>query len=198
MLMRRCVLILMYLSVISSFLFKYSRIVRNNYALSGVRQLSKHAEKGSSDVDSSDGVRINKCITGMSRRAADKCIDEGRVTINGRVATPGSRVTKGAVVLVDGIRQNWAKLEDAKASKPNQVSKELIYLKYWKPIGVTCTADISDRSNIISAGGFDSFSQRLFTVGRLDKDSTGLVLLTSDGRVNVAMLNHANNVEKVC
>jgi 23S rRNA pseudouridine2604 synthase len=54
-----------------------------------------------------------------------------------------------------------------------------MYLKYWKPEGVTCTSDLSDRNNIISFGKFNTLSQRVFTVGRLDKESTGLILLTS-------------------
>jgi len=62
-----------------------------------------------------------------------------------------------------------------------------VYLKYWKPKGVTCTADKTVKNNIIKTGGFDLFPQRLFTVGRLDKDSTGLIILTSDGRVNNAV-----------
>jgi pseudouridine synthase len=65
-------------------------------------------------------------------------------------------------------------------------------------VGVTCTSDPSDKTNIIKAGGFDLFPQRLFTVGRLDKDSTGLILLTSDGRVNNALLSPSVRKEKVC
>ena len=72
-----------------------------------------------------------------------------------------------------------------------------VYLKYWKPRGVTSTSDPSDPTNIIKAGAFNMFPQRLFTVGRLDKDSTGLILLTSDGRVNNAMLRPSLKKEKV-
>lgn len=71
-----------------------------------------------------------------------------------------------------------------------------VYVKYWKPRGVTCTSDKKDESNIINAGGFNLFPQRMFTVGRLDKDSTGLILLTSDGRVNNAILNPSTKKEK--
>ena len=67
-------------------------------------------------------------------------------------------------------------------------NRRLVYLKYWKPRGVTSTSDRNIPSNIIAAGRFELFPQRLFTVGRLDKDSTGLILLTSDGRVNNALL----------
>ena len=69
----------------------------------------------------------------------------------------------------------------ARAAEASVVLEErkFIYVKYWKPVGVTCTSDPSDPSNVIAAGGFQLFPQRLFTVGRLDKDSTGLLLLTS-------------------
>lgn len=76
-------------------------------------------------------------------------------------------------------------------------NREFVYLKYWKPAGVTCTSDTRDPTNIITAGRFDLFPQRLFTVGRLDKASTGLILLTSDGRVNNAILNPYTKREKV-
>lgn len=68
-------------------------------------------------------------------------------------------------------------------------NRKLVYLKYWKPRGVTSTSDRNIPSNIIAAGRFELFPQRLFTVGRLDKDSTGLILLTSDGRLNNALLD---------
>jgi pseudouridine synthase len=70
-------------------------------------------------------------------------------------------------------------------------------VRYWKPKGVTCTNNQRDPTNIIAAGRFDLFPQRIFSVGRLDKDSTGLILLTSDGRVNNAILNPRTKNEKV-
>lgn len=84
-------------------------------------------------------------------------------------------------------------VEPAKALE----NRNFIYLKYWKPEGVTCTSDLRDATNIITAGKFNLFPQRLFTVGRLDKASTGLILLTSDGRVNNAMLSPYTKREKV-
>ena len=95
--------------------------------------------------------------------------------------------------------QHWEEAAEAKKEAPSAAleNRSFIYVKYWKPVGVTCTSDPSDKTNIIKAGQFDLFPQRLFTVGRLDKDSTGLILLTSDGRVNQAMLSPATKREKV-
>lgn len=95
--------------------------------------------------------------------------------------------------------QHWEGVAEAKKVAPSLTleDRSFIYLKYWKPRGVTCTSDMSDKTNIIKAGQFDLFPQRVFTIGRLDKDSTGLILLTSDGRVNQALLSPSTKKEKV-
>lgn len=90
--------------------------------------------------ESSDGIRINKCLLGLSRRAADDAISEGRVTINGKVVTQaGIRVSKGNVVQLDGKVQHWQSFNSAKSIAPAKVLEErqFVYLKYWKPVGVT-------------------------------------------------------------
>ena len=115
-----------------------------------------------------DGVRLNKFIAEAgvaSRRAADRLIEEGRVTINGRAAVLGDRVTDGDKVCVNGkpIRRDDA---------------GTVILAFNKPRGLTCTADPGDRDNVID---FINYPRRIFTVGRLDKDSEGLLLLTNDG-----------------
>ena len=146
------------------------------------------------------GVRLNKCLQGLSRRAADAAIEEGRVSVNGAVVTSaGLRVGSKDSVKLDGKTQNWRELQGWREEMPSAVLEErnFVYVKYWKPVGVTCTSDPSDPSNIIAAGRFDLFPQRLVTVGRLDKDSTGLILLSSDGRVNNALLRRTMNKEKV-
>ena len=104
---------------------------------------------------------------------------------------------KPAIVRYKGRIQQWEEKAEGKLSLPSQrhEQRKFIYVKYWKPRGVTCTSDPSDPTNVISAGKFGLFPQRLFSVGRLDKDSTGLLLLTSDGRVNQAMLG-ANKYDK--
>ena len=115
-----------------------------------------------------DGVRLNKFIAEAgvaSRRAADRIIEEGRVTLNGETAVLGDRVQPGDRVCVDG--------------KP--ISKDTggtVILAFNKPRGLTCTADHGDKDNVID---FINYPRRIFTIGRLDKDSEGLLLLTNDG-----------------
>ena len=115
-----------------------------------------------------DGVRLNKFIAEAgvaSRRAADRLIEEGRVTLNGKPAVLGDRVSPGDRVCVDG--------------KP--ISKDTggtVILVFNKPRGLTCTADPGDKDNVID---YINYPRRIFTIGRLDKDSEGLLLLTNDG-----------------
>ena len=139
------------------------------------------------------GTRLNKLLN-LSRRSADVAIREGRVTVNGVIADGRTPVQSGSEVRLDGILQRWQKQEEAK--KMACTSPEFVYLKYWKPLGVTCTSDAKDRTNIISKGGFDKLSQHVHSVGRLDKYSTGLILLTSDGRASETLLRPANRKEK--
>jgi len=129
-----------------------------------------------------DSKSLNKFIaeTGFcSRRQADNYIEEGRVTINGVVAKKGNRVMPCDEVLLD--------------SKPLVKKPELLYLVLNKPPGVTCTTDLRDPDNIIS---FLNFSERIFPVGRLDKMSEGLILLTNDGDIVNKILRSRNEHEK--
>jgi 23S rRNA pseudouridine2604 synthase len=129
-----------------------------------------------------DSVSLNKYIsdTGFcSRRDADNYIAMGRVTINDNVAVPGNRVGAGDVVEVDG--------------EPLGKRKNTIYIAYNKPKGVTSTTDTKDKTNIIDAIGHQ---QRIFPVGRLDKDSEGLIFLTNDGNIVNKILRAGNEHEK--
>lgn len=125
---------------------------------------------------------LNKYIseTGVcSRREADRRIEAGRVKINGQVARKGNRVEANDVVLMD--------------DKPLKSKPKSIYLAYHKPVGVTCTTDRKDKTNILDA---INYPKRIFPIGRLDKDSEGLIFLTNDGDIVNKILRAGNNHEK--
>ncbi len=128
------------------------------------------------------GVRINKYIASSgfcSRRQADELVEAGKVTVDGVVAVNGTVVEEGNVVKVDG-REILP--EDNK-----------IYIALHKPLGITCTTDLRDPSNIIDYLGMDD---RIFPIGRLDKNSSGLILLTNDGDIVNKLLRAENGHEK--
>ena len=114
-------------------------------------------------------MRINKFFTEQglcSRREADRLIAEGRVTINGVVAKLGDQVLPQDLVARDGVVL--------------QRGNRSVYIKYHKPVGVTTTTELHIPRNIISE---IRHPERIFPIGRLDKDSSGLILLTNDGDI---------------
>lgn len=129
-------------------------------------------------------TRINKYLSEAgycSRRKADQLIDEGRVTINGKVPPMGEKIKEGDEVRVDG------KL----VSRPKE---EFVYLALNKPVGIVCTTDTKvEKDNIID---FMRYPKRIFPIGRLDKPSEGLILLTNDGDIVNKILRARNNHEK--
>lgn len=128
-------------------------------------------------------IRLNKFIsdTGYcSRREADRYIAEGSVTINGVEAAVGSMVAEGDVVEVDGQRVGKA-------------AKHPVYIILNKPVGITCTTDPNERDNVAD---FINYRERIFPVGRLDKDSEGLLILTNDGNIVNKILRAGNNNPK--
>lgn len=130
-----------------------------------------------------DGVRINKFLGSAgycSRREADRLVGEGRVFIDGNMADMGSRVMPGQKVYVDG-----------KAVVPEE---ENILIAVNKPRGIVCTTtDKQGANNIVDFLGCD---KRIYTVGRLDKDSEGLLLMTNDGELMNNILTGKNEHEK--
>lgn len=132
--------------------------------------------------DRPDDIRLNKYISESgfcSRREADKLIESGRVTIDNIKATMGTKVSKGQVVRVDG----------KKISK----DEELVYIALNKPVGITCTTEHKVKGNIVD---FVNHEKRIFPIGRLDKDSQGLIFLTNDGDIVNKILRAGNNHEK--
>ena len=116
-----------------------------------------------------DQLRINKFFTHhgiCSRREADRLVESGRVTINQRVARLGDQVSPSDIIARDGQVIPWRTAE--------------LYIKYYKPVGVTTTSESHVPRNIIAEIGHP---ERIFPVGRLDKDSSGLILLTNDGDI---------------
>ena len=127
-------------------------------------------------------VRINKYLSESgfcSRREADRLIEQGRVLINGEHAQIGSKIRETDVVTVDG-----------KGIKNNA---KMVYLAFNKPIGIVSTTDQKIKNNLID---FINYPQRIFHIGRLDKDSEGLILLTNDGDIVNEILRAENNHEK--
>lgn len=145
-------------------------------------------------VESSTGVRINKCFSSFaSRREADLFVQQGRVTVNGRVVSAGTRVKAGDTVSLDDVEIDWERLTLASTTSAFK------YIKHWKDAGVICTTDADIPGNIISQvniGCEGGVADRIFPVGRLDENSTGIILLTSDGRLPNAMLGAARDCTK--
>ncbi len=129
-----------------------------------------------------DGMRLNKFVSESgvaSRRAADRLVEEGRITINGRVAVLGDKVCEGDVVRVDG----------------KEISRKAtdVVIAFNKPRGLTCTSSPDDPDNVID---FIGYPQRIYSIGRLDKDSEGLLLLTNNGELANAVMRSRGEHEK--
>ncbi|WP_125076211.1 pseudouridine synthase [Pseudoxanthomonas sp. SGT-18] len=135
-----------------------------------------------------DAVRLNKYIaaTGFcSRREADRLVAARRVTVNGGPAGIGTTVAPGDEVRVDGQPLK------ARAARPGK--RRHVYIALNKPVGITCTTESSVKGNIVDFVGHE---QRIFPIGRLDKDSEGLILMTSNGDIVNEILRAENGHEK--
>lgn len=127
-------------------------------------------------------MRINKYLSetgACSRREADQWIEAGRVTVDGVKAVLGTQVVEGQAVLVDG--------------QPLRARPKRVYLALNKPVGIECTTDREVRDNIVD---FVAHRERVFPIGRLDKDSEGLILLTNDGDIVNTVLRAEHRHEK--
>lgn len=126
-------------------------------------------------------TRINKYLSEVgycSRRAADKLLEEGRITINGKVPEMGTKVTDEDEIFVDGI-------------SIRKTEEQHVYIAFNKPVGIVCTTDTQrEKNNIID---YINHPKRIFPIGRLDKPSEGLILLTSDGDIVNKILRSKNN-----
>ncbi len=129
-----------------------------------------------------EGIRLNKFLAESgfcSRREADRLIEAGGVTIDGRVGVLGDKVTEAMDVRALG-----------RSVRPKQ---EKVYIALNKPVGIVCTADPREPMNVID---YVKHTQRVFPIGRLDKDSSGLLLLTSDGEIVNRVLRAAGRHDK--
>ena len=135
-------------------------------------------------MEKTQAVRINKYLSEIgycSRRAADKLIQEARITVNGKTVEMGLKVTPADEIAVDGI------VVDQEGDKP-------VYIAFYKPVGIVCTTDTRvEKDNIID---YINFPTRIFPVGRLDKPSEGLIFLTNDGDIVNKILRARNQHEK--
>ncbi|TWT23184.1 pseudouridine synthase [Luteimonas marina] len=133
-------------------------------------------------------MRLNRYISDTghcSRREADRLIGEGRVTVNGLRARIGAEVGEGDAVLLDG--------QPLKPRTAARGRRRHVYIALNKPVGITCTTESAVKGNIVDFVGHE---QRIFPIGRLDKDSEGLILLTSNGDIVNAILRAENKLEK--
>jgi len=132
-------------------------------------------------------MRLNKYISDTghcSRREADRLISEGRVTLNGKRPVVGAQVAEGDEVKVDG---------QGLRARLQRGTRRHVYIALNKPVGITCTSETNVKGNIVD---FVGHAERIFPIGRLDKDSEGLILLTSNGDIVNEILRSENNHEK--
>lgn len=134
-------------------------------------------------MSANSSTRINKYLSEVgfcSRREADKLIEQGKVTVNGKVPEKGTKISPSDEIRVNGKR----------ITKPKDPH---VYIAFNKPVGIVSTTDPKEKNNIVD---YINHPKRIFHIGRLDKDSQGLILLTSDGDIVNKILRADNNHEK--
>ncbi len=144
--------------------------------------MAKRTKRLTSQGEEKEEIRINKYLSEAgvcSRREADRYIEEGKVKIDGVVAKMGSKVTRESVVTF--------------CDKPVKIEEKLVLIAFNKPEGIVCTTDHKEPDNIVD---YIQYPMRIYPIGRLDKDSEGLILLTNDGNIVNKILRAENNHEK--
>lgn len=144
--------------------------------------MAKRTKRLTSPGEEQDEIRINKFLSDAgicSRREADRYIQDGKVKINGELAQMGSKVVKNDRVTY--------------CDKPVIKEEKLVFIALNKPEGIVCTTDSNEPNNIVD---FINYGMRIYPIGRLDKDSEGLILLTNDGKIVNKILRAENNHEK--
>ena len=146
------------------------------------KRTKKLLEYNEIEAIEAEGIRLNKYLSDAgfcSRREADKLIESGEVRIDGQIAAVGSKVLSGQSVEVKG--------------KSVKKDESLVLIAFNKPRGIVCTTDKREKDNIID---YIKYGKRIYPIGRLDKDSEGLILLTNDGDIVNKILRAGNNHEK--
>lgn len=144
--------------------------------------MAKRTKQMTAQGEAPEAVRINKFLSEAgvcSRREADRYIEEGKVKIDGVVAQMGSKVTKNSQVTF--------------CDKPVKKEQKLVLIAFNKPVGIVCTTDHSEPDNIVD---YINYGMRIYPIGRLDKESEGLILLTNDGDIVNKILRAENKHEK--
>lgn len=144
--------------------------------------MSEELKKYSRENRNEDDIRLNKFLSDAgvcSRRQADRLVEEGRITIDGRCAVMGEKINRSMDVRVDG--------------KKIAFQEKKVLLAVNKPVGIECTTDASNPDNIVD---FVDYPIRVYPIGRLDKNSEGLILMTNEGSLVNKILKGSNFKEK--
>lgn len=154
------------------------------------------------------GLRINRCFPQFSRTEVDRLVEKGRICVNDAPARLGTRLLAGDSLTLDGKDVRWQDFAELKKLHPYpdglRLNNGFVYLKYFKGTGVNTTTSTNDPDGVLNTGHFrnvsfpaDGAEGRLMPVGRLDRMSTGVLLLSSDSRLSSWLLGANTGCSKV-